>query len=57
MWSSGGTYVKYKNIEGHEILDLDAYVHITSPIRRLVDLLNILEFQHELNLIHFNDVR
>ena len=57
MWqSSGGTYVKYKNIEGHEILDLDAYVHITSPIRRLVDLLNILEFQHKLNLIPFNDV-
>jgi exoribonuclease R len=51
IWhSSGGSYVKFENIEGHEILDLDAYVHITSPIRRLVDLLNILEFQESLGL-------
>ena len=56
MWqSSGGTYVKYDNIEGHEILDLDAYVHITSPIRRLVDLLNILQFQDVLNLVKLSE--
>ena len=56
MWqSSGGTYVKYDNIEGHEILDLDAYVHITSPIRRLVDLLNILQFQDALNLVKLSE--
>lgn len=55
MWhSSGGSYVKFENIEGHEILDLDAYVHITSPIRRLVDLLNILEFQESLGLTQPN---
>ena len=53
--SSGGTYVKYDNIEGHEILDLDAYVHITSPIRRLVDLLNILQFQDALNLVKLSE--
>ena len=29
----------------HEMLEVDAYVHITSPIRRLVDLLNIIQFQ------------
>jgi exoribonuclease R len=29
----------------HELLDLDAYVHITSPIRRLVDLINMIRFQ------------
>lgn len=29
----------------HELLDMDAYIHITSPIRRLVDLLNIIKFQ------------
>jgi exoribonuclease R len=51
MWnSSGGSYVKYENISGHDILDLDAYVHITSPIRRLVDLLNIIKFQEDLNI-------
>ena len=56
MWqSSGGTYVKYENIAGHEILDLDAYVHITSPIRRLVDLLNILKFQDSLDLAKLNE--
>jgi exoribonuclease R len=26
----------------HDLLDLEAYIHITSPIRRLVDLLNII---------------
>ena len=51
MWNStGGSYVKYENISGHEILDLDAYVHITSPIRRLVDLLNIIKFQEALGI-------
>ena len=29
----------------HELLDLDAYIHITSPIRRLVDLINMIRFQ------------
>ena len=34
----------------HEILDLDAYIHITSPIRRIVDLLNMIKIQqcHEI---------
>jgi hypothetical protein len=31
----------------HELLEMDAYVHITSPIRRLVDLLNIIKFQQK----------
>ena len=35
----------------HELLDLDAYVHITSPIRRIVDLLNIIQFQKNRGLI------
>jgi exoribonuclease R len=51
MWNSfGGKYVKYENVSGHEMLKLDAYVHITSPIRRLVDLLNIIELQDVLGL-------
>ena len=29
----------------HNLLDMDAYVHITSPIRRLVDLLNMIQMQ------------
>ena len=51
MWNSfGGKYVKYEHVSGHEMLSLDAYVHITSPIRRLVDLLNIIELQDILGL-------
>jgi hypothetical protein len=44
--STGGVYVNYDNIAGHDIMKLDTYVHITSPIRRLVDLLNIMQMQH-----------
>ena len=29
---------------------MDAYIHITSPIRRLVDLLNLIKFQEVLQL-------
>ena len=35
----------------HDILEMDAYVHITSPIRRLVDLLNMIKFQENHNMI------
>ena len=34
----------------HSLLDMDAYIHITSPIRRLVDLLNIVKFQEVFQL-------
>jgi len=39
----------------HELLEMDAYVHITSPIRRLVDLLNIIQLQHVTSLINLSD--
>ena len=39
----------------HDLLDMDAYIHITSPIRRLVDLLNIIKFQQIMNLIQLSD--
>ena len=38
----------------HESLNLDVYTHITSPIRRIVDLLNMLILQHSLNLFKFS---
>jgi exoribonuclease R len=34
----------------HELLDMDAYIHITSPIRRLVDLLNMIKIQQVLGI-------
>ena len=35
----------------HDALNIDAYIHITSPIRRLVDLLNIIQLQKNLNMV------
>jgi hypothetical protein len=35
----------------HDVLDVDAYVHITSPIRRLVDLLNMIQIQRNNNMV------
>lgn len=44
IWnSSGGSYCKYEKFGTHELLELDAYMHITSPIRRLVDLMGIIK--------------
>ena len=42
-----GSYVEFSDSLSltHEALGLDAYVHITSPIRRMVDLLNSIAFQ------------
>ena len=56
MWNSfGGKYTTFKGLESHDMLDLDAYVHITSPIRRLVDLLTMFELQDCLNIFNYND--
>lgn len=35
----------------HDILEMDAYIHITSPIRRLVDLLNMIKIQQNNSMI------
>jgi exoribonuclease R len=35
----------------HDLLNMDAYIHITSPIRRLVDLLNMIQIQENMGLI------
>ena len=37
------------------MLELEAYVHITSPIRRLVDLLNIMILQDKLGLTKMSE--
>jgi hypothetical protein len=38
----------------HDVLNTKNYVHITSPIRRLVDLLNQFMYMHNFNMV--NDV-
>ena len=56
IWnSSGGKYVTYCDDIKHDILDLDSYVHVTSPIRRLPDLLNIIILQKNLGLTTLTD--
>jgi exoribonuclease R len=39
----------------HETLQLEAYIHITSPIRRIVDLLNMIQFQINNQLIFLSE--
>lgn len=54
IWNSAsGQYINGAEIDEtrHETLDMDAYIHITSPIRRLVDLLNIIQFQRIMGLV------
>lgn len=41
--SNGSSYIKYDGEKVHEMMKFNEYVHITSPIRRLVDLLNIIQ--------------
>lgn len=45
--STSGSYTTATSatVTAHSILGLDAYIHITSPIRRLVDILNMIKFQ------------
>lgn len=45
IWNSAtGQYINASEMSNtrHDVLDVDAYIHITSPIRRLVDLLNMI---------------
>ena len=44
-----GQYINYNEDENmeHDIMELKSYIHITSPIRRLVDLLNQTIFLKE----------
>ena len=49
--SSSSNYSLYDGKESHDMLELESYIHITSPIRRLVDLLNIYQIQINLELI------
>ena len=58
IWTStSGQYINGSEIVDtrHQLLDLDAYIHITSPIRRLVDLLNMIKFQFETDMIKLSE--
>ena len=54
-WKSNGSkYISFEEDKIHDMLKLNEYTHITSPIRRLVDLINMVELQDCLNIIKFN---
>jgi len=55
MFSCINCNCKFVDKSEHEILRLDNYVHITSPIRRLVDLLNIMSLQDKLGLFNMSE--
>jgi hypothetical protein len=58
IWNSAsGQYIDGSEIVNtrHELLDMDAYIHITSPIRRLVDLLNMIKFQQVKNVAQLSE--
>jgi hypothetical protein len=58
IWNSAsGQYINGSEIVDtrHQLLDIDAYIHITSPIRRLVDLLNMIKIQDAMNIIKLSD--
>ena len=53
IWKcSAGRYSCFEDRKSHDLIasGLDTYIHITSPIRRLVDLLNMIVLQHNLKL-------
>jgi hypothetical protein len=56
IWNSSyGQYIDISLIDDpalykHDLLEMDAYIHITSPIRRLIDLLNMIQFQQVFGL-------
>jgi exoribonuclease R len=60
IWnSSSGQYINGEELDikqiRHAMLELDAYIHITSPIRRLVDLLNMIKIQSVLGLVKLSE--
>ena len=49
-----GQYVLFDNYKKHDILSFESYIHISSPIRRLIDLLNMIQFQHNNKISNLN---
>ena len=52
VWNRGrGEYTLFGENMRHDALNVDSYCHLSSPIRRLVDLLNQIEIQKVLGLV------
>ena len=54
IWNSScGQYDIYDKKKCHNMLDIESYIHCTSPIRRLVDILNMARLQKNLQLVNY----
>tara|TARA_Y100000996_G_scaffold282151_2_gene222682 strand:+ start:771 stop:2246 length:1476 start_codon:yes stop_codon:yes gene_type:complete len=45
-------YTNFENYKPHQILKLSSYTQISSPIRRLIDLINMISIQNELKTLY-----
>ena len=55
--SFSGRYIDIKKTDEpirHDMMNMDAYIHITSPIRRLVDLLNMIQIQKNMGIVELS---
>jgi exoribonuclease R len=61
IWNStSGQYLDVSSLKegdvfSHDFLEMDAYIHITSPIRRLVDLLNMIKIQETTGILSLSE--
>lgn len=54
LHSSAGIYTT-KLFEPHELMKFDSYIHITSPLRRLIDLLNSITLMKNKNIYNVSE--
>jgi exoribonuclease R len=54
---AAGQYCTIETLSPHMLIGqgIDVYTHITSPIRRLVDVVNMTLLQDKLQLLHYNN--
>ena len=52
---ASGQYTTIEDKSSHEMIGYDVYTHITSPIRRLVDVINMTLLQDKLGLIRYKN--
>ncbi len=55
--SFSGKYIDIRTTDEpirHDMMNMDAYIHITSPIRRLVDLLNMIQIQKNMGIVELS---
>lgn len=50
---ASGQYCTFENKGSHDLIGYDNYIHITSPIRRIVDIVNMTLLQDKLGLIKY----